>query len=204
MTGEGSTYAETELSQAPGEEGTVRIWNIPRGKWGVPLGEYTDPIRKGSIVQFHPMDECCMMVLDDRNTLHILRYGGSALPPAPTIEIGRIEGVLTATFVFGGAKVVTYGLDGHIKTLNTDNLPCPRYLSHHDKKVTVLEAHPLGLLVVSSSDDGTVLLLDVGTGCGVGTLSGNAQGHTGGTHAVAFSADGQLLTCGSEDGFVLI
>jgi WD40 repeat protein len=201
MTWEGPNYAP---SQVPGQESMVRIWDISGSKWGETSGAYTVPMCTGSSVQFHPRDECVMLVLDDRHTLHFLRYGGSAVPIAPTIEIGRVEGVMAASFAYEGEKVVIYGLDGHIKTLNTDNLPRPRYMPHHTKKVTGLAADPLGLLVASSSDDGRVILWDAGTGRGVVSLNGHEQGQANGTYAVVFSADGQLLACGSEDGSVLI
>ena len=109
-----------------------------------------------------------------------------------------------AAFAFGGSKEVTYGLDGHIKTLNADHLTRPRFIPHHTKTVTGLAAHPSGRLVTSSSDDGRVILWDAGTGFGVGTIGGLAQCHVGGTHAVVFSADGQLLACGSEEDSDLI
>ncbi len=72
----------------------------------------------------------------------------------------------------------------------------------HMGPITDLDFSPKGLILASSSLDGTVVLWDVETGRESERLT--RPGHTGSVTSVAFSPDGETLATGSRDESVIV
>ena len=75
-----------------------------------------------------------------------------------------------------------------------------RTLKGHNQPVRSVAFSPNGRLIVSGSDDRSVMLWDAASGALVRTL----KGHSEGVGSVAFSPDGRLVVSGSDDRTVIL
>jgi cytochrome c len=108
------------------------------------------------------------------------------------------EGGVNAVAFLPDGRMVTGGQEGRIALWRPGAMEPERVIAAHEGPVTALAVAPDGAAVASSAWDGTARLtrLDGGNLDGAGALV--LDGHEGNVNAVAFRADGGIVTAGYD------
>jgi WD40 repeat protein len=185
----------------------VYLWDVETGHQ---LAIYTGHQDKVWSVAFHPQghllatgsDDCTIKLWDMRER-EIKQVGGSCLR-ALTGHQGCIRSVV---FSPSGEFLVSGSADGTIRLWDTSTGECVRVFEGHTAQVWSVDLAVLPLLscqrgesktqtiLASGSDDLTLKLWDLDTGCCLRTL----EGHRDWVRSLKFSPDGRLLASSSVD-----
>lgn len=121
-------------------------------------------------------------------------------PPVPTQAGGHTDTVGVIALMPDGRRFVTTGLDKVVKIWNSSQNPLVRDLGRHDSIPRDIAVLPGGLRIVSSSDDGKIVVRSLPGGEIIATMQ--SKDHAG-IRALALSADGLTLYSAHWDGAVL-
>lgn len=121
-------------------------------------------------------------------------------PPAPTQDGGHTDTVGVIALMPDGRRFVTTGLDKVVKLWDPGRSPTVRDLGRHDDIPRDILVLPGGLRIVSSSDDGKIVVRSLPGGEIIATMQ--SKDHAG-IRALALSADGLTLYSAHWGGAVL-
>jgi WD40 repeat protein/serine/threonine protein kinase len=181
-----------------GADQTVKIWDIASGQEILTLRGHIDWVID---IAFTP-DGHRIVSVGDR-TARIwdgTPWSDGEKPGDDVVTLrGHTDGVNAVAFRPRTDELATASTDGTVKFWDTQTWRELRTLRPNFKKVTALAFSPLGdRLAVCGLTNRPVVILDADTGDELQRLS-DASAQT-----IAFSADGQMLAVGNEEGLVTI
>jgi WD40 repeat protein len=181
-----------------GADQAVKIWDISSGQEILTLRGHIDWVID---IAFTP-DGHRIVSIGDR-TARIWdgtpRSDGEKLGDDVVTLRGHTDSVNVVAFRPRTNELATASTDGTVKFWGTQTWRERRTMRPNFKKVTALAFSPLGdRLAVSGLTNRPVVILDADTGDELQRLSDS------GAQVIAFSADGQLLAVGNEEGLVTI
>ena len=119
----------------------------------------------------------------------------------PMVDFSIGNDVRAIEFSADGSLLLTTGTGGVVEGWSvTDGTPQLLIFLGFNRNVGALDVSPIGQLVATVNNDGTVLVLDLTTG----EVTAEAVVHLFDGTAIAYSPDGTLLATGSLDGTVAI
>jgi WD40 repeat protein len=171
-----------------GEDRTVRVWEIPKGRGLWCFEGHTDEV---TCLAFTPDGRQLLSGGRDR-TLRLwdLRTG------APVRRfVGHTDAVFAVAISPDGRQVLSAGADRTLRVWRLADGTELRSLTGHTAAVTCVAFAPDGRKAISGGQDRTVRLWNVEAG----RQLRRCTGHQGAVYAVAFSPDGLLAASGGAD-----
>jgi WD40 repeat protein len=177
------------LLATAGEDGTVRIWEMPAGRLTSVVGGHAGGVRS------------CAFSPDGA----LLAFGsGDRSVQVREVATGRLVAIMEehagwvydCAFSPDGALLATAGNDGTVRIWDLAARTTTAVLTGHTGGVYGAVFSPDGRRLASAGSDATMRIWDVATGDSVIVL----KGHAGGVWGAAFSPDGTLLASACADG----
>jgi len=178
------------------DDGTVRFWDVERGRAGLVLGGHEGG---AFALAFDPFGQK-IATLGWDGVAHLWRVAGGESIGGFRVIAHRKSAMFGNSLAFDpkGERLAVSSGDGTVHVWDLDSPSTPLILRGHSKTVNGVLFGPGEQRILTCSQDQTIKLWDSSTGDEVFTL----RGHTGGVLGMTIRPDGRQIASSSTDSVV--